>query len=119
MNLNKKAQGLSINTVIITILAIFVLVLVVVALTGGVGNFTKWWNDIFKKGSLTTSEVLYECDGFCANYQNTQDEQYILNYCDKEFWIDTNLDNKEDADEFKRCQDIPTAACPLIDCEIF
>ena len=115
---NKRGQGLSINTVIITILAIFVLVLVVVALTGGFGNFVEWWNKIFAVTTITTAGAQLECNGYCDKYVTTGADEFAILYCTKEFEIDTTGDTN--ADVYLKCQDMGTTQCSAIsDCNLF
>ncbi len=56
--MNKKAQGLSINTIIVAIIALAVLVVLIVIFTGGIGNFAFWVNDC---GSAAN----HKCDTGC------------------------------------------------------
>ncbi len=110
---NKKGQTLSINTVIITILAIFVLVLIVVALTGGFGNFVDWWNNVFTGSGIDSQKAALQCNGFCESYQTTGSVQFAKKYCTKEFNIDSDGDNKGDITLM--CPDIVTVSCSVID----
>lgn len=53
--MNKKAQGLSINTIIVAIIALAVLVVLIVIFTGGIGNFAFWVNDCGSAGNHVCS----------------------------------------------------------------
>lgn len=78
---NKKGQTLSINTIIITILAIFVLVILVVALTGGTGNFVDWWNEIWGSQAIDAQAAVLKCDGLCTRYDTTGDGSLKQQFC--------------------------------------
>ena len=108
----KKGQNLSITTVIITILAIFVLVLVVVALTGGFGNFVKWWDGVFKGSAINSQEAILKCNGYCENYEATNEDGYKDSYCTKIIKLDTDGDGKSDLE--KTCDSLTTVSCAAI-----
>ncbi len=112
--INKKGQNLSINTIIITILAIFVLVILVVALTGGTSQFAEWWGKIFGASAIDVQAAVLECDGFCKSYGVSGNEQFRDKYCNQDFNVDTNNDKKADTTLY--CPDMPEAACPEITC---
>lgn len=109
----KKGQNLSITTVIITILAIFVLVLVVVALTGGFGNFVKWWNGVFAGSALSSQEAVLKCNGYCESYEVTGENSFKANYCTKKFSLDTDGDGKPDLHDLT-CEGLNTVTCAAI-----
>jgi hypothetical protein len=111
---NKKGQALSINTIIITILAIFVLVIIVVAVTGGFGNFTKWIGEIFESQAIEVQAAVLTCDGYCTGYDASGAEQYKRNFCDEIFKIDSTGDGKVDVE--LKCPEMPQASCPKISC---
>ena len=111
---NKKGQSLSINTIIITILAIFVLVILVVALTGGTGQFADWWNRVFGGSALEVQSAVLTCNGYCQSYEASGDEQFREKYCNNAFEVDTDQDKKVDTTLY--CPDMPGAACTAIQC---
>jgi len=96
MNNDKKGQSLSINTIIITILAIFVLVIVVVALTGGSGNFFENIGAIFGASAIDTNKFVLKCQGWCTDYENTGSDSYRVNFCEKETKVDSDGDGEAD-----------------------
>ena len=116
---NKKGQTLSINTIIITILAIFVLVILVVALTGGTGNFVEWWNEIWGSRAIDAQAAVLKCEGYCTGYNSigkdsSGAEQYRINFCDDVFKIDSNGDG--DLDLELTCPEITQVTCASIQC---
>ena len=48
--MNKKGQGLSLNTIIIAIIVLFVLVIIIAVFSGSFGGFTKEFNNCATKG---------------------------------------------------------------------
>ena len=78
----KKAQGLSLNTIVIAALVLIVLVILIVLLSGKMGSF--------KKG-------IDSCDGYCTNSASDckEDETpiYIIN-------CDANSDGKADGGNY-------------------
>lgn len=85
---NKKGQTLSINTIIITILAIFVLVILVVALSGGTGNFMDWWNEIWESQAIDAQAAVLRCDGLCTRYDAVGGEASLRSqFCTNRFEI--------------------------------
>ena len=111
---DKKGQNLSINTIIITILAIFVLVILVVALTGGTGQFAEWWAKIFGASAIDVQTAVLTCNGYCQSYESSGDEQFRDKYCNSEFNVDTDQDRKPDTTLY--CPDMPEASCASIQC---
>ena len=111
---NKKGQALSFNTIIITILAIFVLVIIVVAVTGGFGNFTKWIGEIFGSQAIDAQAAVLKCEGFCTGYEASGAEQYRRNFCDNVFEIDSTGDGKIDIE--LTCPEMTQVSCPSISC---
>jgi len=112
----KKGQNLSITTVIITILAIFVLVLVVVALTGGFGNFVKWWNGVFAGSALSAQEAVLKCNGYCDSYEATEQKGFWTSYCKTKFSLDTSGDGNADQVDLT-CDGLQAVTCVAIDCD--
>lgn len=110
----KKGQNLSINTIIITILAIFVLVILVVALTGGTGSFVDWWNKIFQSSAIDTQTAVLQCNGLCTSYDSTGADKFRIEFCEREFDIDTTGDKK--ADLHLTCPEMSQVSCSSIEC---
>jgi hypothetical protein len=111
---DKKGQALSINTIIITILAIFVLVIIVVAVTGGFGNFSKWIGEIFGSQAIDAQAAVLKCDGFCTGFDSTGAEQYKRNFCDEVFEIDSTGDGEIDVE--LTCPEMTQVSCTSISC---
>ncbi|MBT5021366.1 hypothetical protein HOK51_10110 [Candidatus Woesearchaeota archaeon] len=63
VNKNKKAQGLSLNVIIIAVLALIVLVILVMALTGKMSVFNRGASDCVSKGG-TCKPVTVGCNSF-------------------------------------------------------
>jgi len=111
---DKKGQSLSVNTIIITILAIFVLVILVVALTGGTGQFAEWWSRIFSSSAINVQGAVLQCNGYCQSFEVSGDAIFREKYCSESFDVDTNNDKKADTTLY--CPDMPEAACDSITC---
>jgi len=110
---NKKGQGLSVNTVIILILAIFVLVLVVLAVTGGFSNFSEWTSSIFGGSGLSVQKAALKCNGYCNSYETTEAQTFGYKYCNEELDIDSDGDGEID-DKGLHCDQITDAYCAAI-----
>lgn len=50
-NTNAKAQGLSLNTIVIAALVLIVMVVVIAIFTGGVGEIGGWFGECTSKGA--------------------------------------------------------------------
>ena len=59
--MHKKAQGLSLNTIVIAAIVLIVLVLLVAIVMGAIGNFTEDF-DATRKTSCPTPSMKDECD---------------------------------------------------------
>jgi len=94
----KKGTELSMNVIIITILVILVLVVVAIIFTGGMANLTNRIKQVFGAQALDLQTSLVECNGYCNGFQASGGKitKYRDQYCEKEFEIDTNKDNKID-----------------------
>ena len=112
---NKKGQTLSINTIIITILAIFVLVILVVALSEGTGNFMDWWNEIWESQAIDAQAAVLKCDGLCTRYDAVGDDSLRSQFCTNIFEISSG---GEDAVEMTCAELVANGkvSCPIITC---
>jgi hypothetical protein len=112
---NKKGQTLSINTIIITILAIFVLVILVVALTGGTGNFIEWWNEIWGSQAIDAQAAVLKCDGLCTRYDTIGDDLLKQQFCTDLFEITSGGESTIEL----TCAELVSngkVSCPSISC---
>ena len=66
VRMNKKAQGLSINVIIIVAIALIVLVVLIAIFTGRLGNFVT--------GVDQTVDCESNCNGFGMNFASVTDE---------------------------------------------
>lgn len=76
MRMNKKAQGLSVTTIVIIVLALVVLVVLVLGFTGGWGNLWGRMGGFFGGGSNVDS-IVQACQVSCAT-------QSKYDYCTRE-----------------------------------
>ncbi|MBT7107025.1 hypothetical protein HN943_01590 [archaeon] len=102
---NKKGQGLSMNTIIIAILAILVLVVIAAFFTGGMTGLVDRIKGIYGSQPIDETQAILECEGFCNSYTSLPTvEEYKTNYCEKKFGLDT--DNDGSADIEKTCSQL-------------
>ena len=98
--MNKRGQGLSMNTVIIAILVLVVLVFVIIFYTGGFTNIGSKITDIFTGGTVGTDKVIAKqnCQNYCDQIMSETNRQSIVTspYCSKWFRIDFDADGKAD-----------------------
>lgn len=104
--MNKKGQGLPLETIIVAILVIIVLVLVVTFFLGGFAGLTNRVKDIFfgtTAGSSTTLAV-QNCRTYCEQAQLLPSVTLKENspYCSTEIKVDT--DNDGEADKIYTCK---------------
>jgi len=96
---NKKAQGISINTIIIAIIALVVLVLLIAIFTGKMGQWV---------GGLSDSEErAYGC--YCVNPSDNMDEKCAL-ASPGEDWSEKSVPSEcgeRFSDCFNTCYDKP------------
>ncbi len=122
--MNKKAQGLPLNLIILAIIAALVLVLVLAFTIGGAGTiFAK----IFKTGTTAVGEdldvVRTTCQSLCDQAQITDaSQQPGSNYCQKTFDVDIDQDGSlGDTDETKelglKCSDTEIGTTCDVTCE--
>jgi len=99
--INKKAQGLPLNLIIIAIIAALVLVLIIAFTIGGFGfSFGK----IFQTGQVVVGEDIdiarTACSGYCDSAKNsfTTTGFKASQYCTKTFNIDKDGDGELNPD---------------------
>ncbi len=109
---NKKGQELSTNTIIIVILAVLVLIIVAVFFTGGFGTFIDKIKNLWSRSGQDVAEIVLECNSYCSNYDNTGVEAYKNSFCENEFALDVDGDNK--VDQYVTCADLDQVSCPSI-----
>ncbi|MBT4334563.1 hypothetical protein HOD61_01980 [archaeon] len=94
---NKKGQSLSMNTIIIAILAILALVIIAAFFTGGMTNIVGKIKSMYGAQPIDTQQAIAECNGFCSNYELIGLEDYKDNFCgEKTYELDTDFDGKID-----------------------
>ena len=99
--MNKKGQGLPMNTVVIAIIVIVVLILVVTFFFGGFSNLTERIKGVLYGGTAGMSETLalQSCERYCDNLKlrsDPQDAAVNSNYCNP---MDVDLDGSGIVDD--------------------
>lgn len=92
--MNKKGQGgLSMNTIIVAIIAIIVLVLIVGFFTGSTASIFGKINTVFKGGTAGADLALSRsfCESYCQTAKLNKDAEEST-YCQKTFDIVNNKD---------------------------
>jgi len=110
--LDKKGQELSTNTIIIVILAVLVLIIVAVFFTGGFGTFIDKIKKLWTSSGQDVAAIVLECNSLCTNYDSTGLEAYKNSFCEKEFQLDIDGDNK--VDQYVTCVDLDEVSCSSI-----
>ncbi|MBS3172253.1 hypothetical protein J4438_01565 [Candidatus Woesearchaeota archaeon] len=111
---SKKGQSLSVNTIIIMILAIFVLIILVVAFTGGTGDFMNNIAQLWSGSGIDSQKAAVTCNGMCNTYNTAQSAKVKTDFCTKVFKIDYDGDKK--VDEELTCPEMSSVSCPTIQC---
>ncbi len=93
--MNKKGQGgLSMDTIIIAVIAIIVLLILVLIFTGGMTKVSSRITSIFSQGTTGTDIELAKnsCESYCERAQGltTSQEKQKTTYCTYTFKIDTS-----------------------------
>jgi len=117
MKVNKKGAELSMNVIIITILAVLVLVVVAVIFTGGMSTLTNKIRGLFQHQALDLQSAISECNSYCNSYQISGIEKYKNSFCgddETNFDIDTNGDGTADLID-QKCNDL-NVQCEAINC---
>lgn len=98
--MNKKGQGLPLNTVIVAILVILVLVVVVIFFLGGMSGLTSKIKTMFFGTLAGTDETIavQTCETRCEQVKllPTTIARRNSAYCDSPFNIDANNDGEAD-----------------------
>jgi hypothetical protein len=89
--MDKKAQGISINFIVIAAIAALVLVIVIAFTTGGLGTSLK---QIFRSGQSDTQAIITTCDTHCnqAKLISSPNQWTNTDYCKKTFDVDFDGD---------------------------
>ncbi len=106
--MNKRGQGgLSMDTIIIAVIAIIVLLLIVTFFTGGMANVFGKIRNVFSTGTAGTDIDLAKksCESYCERAQGlaTEGERKVSTYCTYEFKIDTDSSGKVDKADGDGC----------------
>lgn len=110
MVMNKKAQGLSTNTIILIILGLVVLVVLIIGFTMGFKNLKE---KIIPSDNVQT--IANQCEYDCNLGQD-------YNYCNKEILLETDKETIEETScyvLYKKRSEYKFPACPEIDCGIY
>ena len=87
--MNKKGDvGLSMNTIVIAIIAIIILLLIVTFFTGGLSTIGQRITEVFKKGTsgYDLDLAIKNCEDFCARAQRLPAVQQVNSaWCDESF----------------------------------
>ncbi len=114
--MKKRGQGLSMNTIIITILVVLVLVVVAVFFTGGMSSLINKIRGVVGSSAIDVSSAQLQCNGYCENYDLTGLPSYRDNFCGgKTFDIDSDGDGEADLEQ-QTCKRL-NVNCPVIENE--
>lgn len=93
--MDKKAQGISINFIVIAVIAALVLLIVIAFTTGGLGTSFK---QIFRSGQSDRQATITTCQTYCnqAKLVTTPEQWLNTDYCTKTFDYDANGDGEID-----------------------
>ena len=115
---NKRGIELSMNVVIIAILAILVLIFVSLFFTGGFTGIANKIKEIFGAQPIDEGTLRIRCDGLCSNYDlinSVSAKRDVWNqFCNevREAYINNN--GKIDTGESRTCEEITN--CASINC---
>lgn len=94
--MNKKGQGLPMNTVVIAIIVIVVLILVVTFFFGGFSNLSERIKEVLGTGTSGMSETLalQSCERYCDNLKikTFDDESELRVAADRNFCFPREVD---------------------------
>lgn len=116
--MNKKGQGLPLNTIVIAILVVIVLILIVTFFLVGFGGLTDKIKGIFFGTTSGTDLTLatLNCNTYCERAEILPEAtQSISSYCSSIQKVDTTKDGKADTD--MSCKDLGVV-CPKVKCTI-
>jgi len=87
---NKRGQGLSMNFVVVAMIAVIVLVVIAIIFAGGVGSSFRRMGEIFQLGTQYQSlaVVIEKCDIACTIAQG-KDNPKTSSYCKSTFTYET------------------------------
>ena len=103
--MNKRAQGLPLNMIVIAIVALLVLVIVFAYFTGAFGNILKQTSTLQGTVQADVTSAQTKCSQYCisaqnANYNNFNDWKTSSDFCQQTFPI-------EGEDSEKHCYESP------------
>ena len=108
--LNKKAQGMPMNVIIIAIIVLVVLVILIAFFAGGFGSVVGKVRDLFTGTTSGQSRdiVVQTCQNLCDTAKSLPDSaQKISGYCKQSFVVDMDS-NPTTLPERVRCGDPAT-----------
>lgn len=124
--MNKKGQGLPLNTLVMAIIVIIVLVIIVIFFLGGFSAIKDRFTSIFSKapGGEDYDLVVNSCMQYCEQAKLLASDISKKNsaYCSKTFRIDKNGNGKIDIEEgerednFKCFDDYIGVSCEGVSC---
>lgn len=101
--MNKRGQGLPMNTIIIAIIVIVVLIAIVIFFLGGFRNIVDAINGIWGGQVRGDDQALTitSCEKWCRQAQDfkTDEQKRNSKYCTERFNIDFNSNNKLETNE--------------------
>ena len=124
MMMNKRgATELSMNTIILAIIAIIVLLLIVTFFTGGLSTVFGKIRDVFKGGTAGYDVDLAkaQCQAYCERAKLLSSDQYKTStYCQQGFDLDSDRDGVIGSGESGvECRDsklLGSSGCPPVTC---
>lgn len=117
--MNKRGQGLPMNTIIIAIIVIVVLIAIVIFFLGGFRNIASSISSIWSQQVSSTPEALARetCQSYCTATKSmaSDTEKKGSNFCRQKFNIDKNNDGVlKDAEKGISCETL--TSCPGVVC---
>ena len=103
---NKKAQGLSITTLILIIIGVVILVVLIFGFTAGWGNIKGWLAP-----SSNVDQIVSQCSVACAS-------EMKYDWCTKQLTVKRKdvVDVTDTCDNLGNDEDLGIADCPAIEC---
>ncbi len=112
--LNKKAQGMPMNVVIIAIIVLVVLVILIAFFAGGFGSIVGKVRDLFtgQTSGQAKDVVIQTCQNLCESAQNSPESvQKSSGYCQQTFIVDHDSDPNTKAKRMS-CGGYPSTVSP-------
>tara|TARA_Y100000310_G_scaffold336790_1_gene422288 strand:- start:397 stop:765 length:369 start_codon:yes stop_codon:yes gene_type:complete len=113
---NKRGQGLSMNVVVVAILAVIILVILALIFTGGIGKVWGRIGTIFRWATPEEQSLEFaekQCELACSNAQAMSKENVGRStYCKQTFNIDASGDGE--IEENVHCWDL-NVPCPGVE----